>query len=160
MNFTRFKETLYLRGFGLTQVFLIFVTRPSVVELEDDHCVIKIPLNRITRNHLGSMYFGSLCIGADVAGGIIAMRGIEKKGAKVSLVFKDFKANFLKRPEGDVHFTCRDGEAIQALVEKTVQSGVRENMTVRITATVPSESGDEPVAEFELTLSLKKKSVS
>jgi len=150
------KETMFTLGFGFWKIPLIFFCRPTVEELTDRRCVVRIPLSRRTKNHLGSMYFGALAIGADLAGGMAAMRYIEQQKAPVSLVFKDFKAEFLKRPEGDVHFICEDGEAISALVKKAMESGERENLSVRITAKVPTQS-DEPVAVMDLTLSLKRK---
>ncbi len=154
------KETLYLLGFGWWQIPLIFFCRPTVEELTEKRCVVRIPLRGRTKNHLGSMYFGALAIGADLAGGLAAMQLIRDEKADVSLVFKDFKADFLKRPEADVHFVCEDGDAIRALVQRAVATGERENMTVRITAKVPSKLGDEPVAIMDLTLSLKRKSKS
>jgi acyl-coenzyme A thioesterase PaaI-like protein len=151
-----FRNTGFLLGFGLTQVPLIFLVSPRVVSLTSERVEIRIPLNRLTRNHLKSMYFGTLCIGADVAGGLLAARLIRESGAPVSLVFKDLKAEFLKRAEGGpVHFVCDDGQAIQDLVRRTLESGQRENLTVRVTASVPRVSS-EPVARFELTLSLKR----
>lgn len=153
----RLRETFYLKLFGFFKVPLLFYTSPTVVEISDERCVIKIPLTRRTRNHLNSMYFGALAVGADCAGGLMAMRFIHQQGNHVSLVFKDFEAKFLKRPEGDVHFTCEDGKAIGELVQKVSQSGEREHMSVRVTATVPSILGSEPVAQFLLTLSLKRK---
>ena len=104
------------------------------------------------------MYFGALSVGADVAGGVLAMHLIQKSGRNISLVFKDFKADFLKRPEGNTHFTCNDGLAVKHLIEEAAKTGERVNMPLKITATVPELSGDEPVAEFVLTLSLKDKS--
>jgi hypothetical protein len=80
----------------------------------------------------------------------------EGKG-RVALVFKDFHAEFLKRAEGDVHFTCTQGAEIRALVARTIASGERESLPVQVIATVPKKLGDEPVAKFVLTLSLKKK---
>jgi acyl-coenzyme A thioesterase PaaI-like protein len=151
------RNTAYLRAFGLFKVPLIFFTRPTVVELGDRRAIVRIPFLRRNRNHLGSMYFGVLCTGADCAGGIMAMRAIERSGKDVSLIFKDFKAEFLKRAEGDVHFTCEDGEAVSAFVDKVVASGERMNMPVHVVATVPSRMGTEPVARFELTLSLKRR---
>ena len=102
------------------------------------------------------MYFGALSVGADVTGGFLAMKFIQKSKSKISLIFKDFHAEFLKRAEGDVHFNCEDGLAIQKLVEITEQTGKRQNLPLNITATVPTIS-NEPVAKFILTLSLKKK---
>lgn len=152
------RDTFYLRAFGFLKVPLIFFTSPSVETLTPEKCVVKIPLSRRTKNHLNSLYFGVLAVGADCAGGLIAMKLIQEEGDQVSLVFKDFQAQFLKRADGDTHFTCEDGDAIRALVKKALESGERENMPVRVVATVPTKYGQEPVAEFTLTLSLKRKS--
>ena len=40
-------------------------------------------------------------------------------------------------------------------VEKAVATGERHHDTVTVTARCPDRSGDEPVAEFELTISFK-----
>lgn len=153
----RIKATWFLRSFGFWKVPLIFYCRPSVVEFSSETVIVKIPFKRRNRNHLKSMYFGTLAVGADVAGGMLAMNLIRKSGRKISLVFKDFKAEFLMRPEGDTYFTCNDGQAVKNLIDETIRTGERVNMPLKITATVPEISGDEPVAEFILTLSLKDK---
>lgn len=152
-----FRETLFLKAWAFAKVPMIWLTGASVMEATDRRCVIRIPFRRRNRNHLRSIYFGVLCMGADVAGGFLAMRQIHAGGGGVSLVFKDVRAEFLKRAEGDVLFTCTDGEAIGELVRKARASGERENMPVVVVATVPSKLGDEPVARFELTLSLKRR---
>ena len=141
----------------MPQVQLIFYCRPKVVSISDSKLEIKIKLNRRTKNHLNSMYFGVLAVGADVTGGFLAMRYIQASTSKIALIFKDFKAEFLKRAEGDVHFVCEDGIAIQNLVRAAEETGERQNLPVQIIATVPKIS-DEPVAKFILTLSIKKKS--
>ena len=143
--------------FGLTQVPMIFYCRPKVVSISDRKLEIKIKLNRRTKNHLNSMYFGVLSVGADVTSGFLAMKLIQASKSKINLIFKDFHADFLKRAEGDVHFICEDGIAIQNLVRKAEETGERQNLPVEIVATVPKIS-DEPVAKFVLTLSIKKKS--
>ena len=142
--------------FGLMRIPLIFFCRPKVVYISDTKLEVKIKLNRRTKNHLNSMYFGVLSVGADVTGGFLAMKLIRNNQSRISLIFKDFHADFLKRAEGDVHFICEDGLAIKNLVEVVEQTGERQNLPLHITATVPSIS-NETVAEFILTLSLKKK---
>ncbi len=158
----RVKNTFILRAFGFLQVPLLFSVDPEVVEISNERCVVRIPLKRRTKNHLNSMYFGALSIGADCAGGLMAMRFIRgqdnPKKESISLIFKDFHADFLKRAEGDVFFTCEDGLAIRELVKKALGTGERQNLPVQVVATVPSQLGNEPVARFTLTLSLKKKS--
>lgn len=154
---TEARETARVWLFGLTKVPMLFWLRPKVVELSDQRCVVMLPLNRKTKNHLNSMYFGALAAGADCAGGLMAMMLIDQSGKKIALSFKDFKADFLKRAEGDTYFTCEQGDEIKAFVERVIESGERENLPVKITATCPSKLGNEPVVEFELTLSLKRK---
>jgi len=150
------KANLYLTFFGITKIPLLWFCRPKIINFNPDLVEIKIPLRRRTKNHLNSMYFGALSVGADITGGFLAMMCIQESNKKVALIFKDFKADFLKRAEGDVHFKCYQGSEISKLVEKTIESGQRENMIVNIEAIAPSISNDV-VAQFQLTLSLKEK---
>lgn len=155
----KLKETLALRTFGLFKIPLLFYVGPSILKLSDKACEVKIPLSYRTKNHLGCMYFGVLAAGADCAGGLMGMQAIKKSGKKVDLLFKDFKAEFLRRAEGDVHFKCLDGALIKKQVADTIRSGKRVNRTMKIVATTPKVSGNEPVALFELTLSVKSREV-
>lgn len=125
MSFDLWKRTLGLRLTGLLKIPLLASVRPSVVEWGGDRCVIRVPLRRWTRNHVGSMYFGALAIGADCAGGIMAVELIRAKKAKVSLIFKSFQAEFLKRPESDVYFICEAGARIRDLVDRTLLTDQR-----------------------------------
>ena len=142
--------------FGLTRIPLIFFCRPRVIKITKTSLEVKIKLNRRTRNHLSSMYFGVLSVGADVTGGFLAMDYIRASKSKIVLIFKDFHADFLKRAEGDVHFICSEGTAMRALIQKAELTGERESMPIHIIAWVPSISSD-PVAKFILTLSIRKK---
>lgn len=150
------RENIALRWFGLSKIPLLHYVGVSIIELSPERMVARIPLRRRTRNHLNSMYFGALCIGADVAPGAYAMFLIRQQHTPISLVFKDFQAEFLKRPEGDVHFICSQGKEIAELVAQAATSEERVERQVEVLATVPSLS-DEPVARFRLTLSLKKR---
>jgi acyl-coenzyme A thioesterase PaaI-like protein len=154
---TRLRETLFVRAFALAKIPLMFFARPIVEELTDERAVVRLRLGRRTKNHVGSMYFGALAIGADLAGGLIPMRLTRARGAKVQILFKDFKADFLARAEGDVLFTCEDGALVLEAVEKTLATGERVNTPVQVVATVPDKRGDDPVARFTLTLSLKRR---
>ena len=148
------KLTWMIRLFGLTQVAMIAYCKPSVILLNESTLEIKIPLNRRTRNHIKSMYFGALSVGADITGGFLALPPIQKSKRKIVLVFKDFNAKFLKRAESDVHFICKDGKAVKDLVDLAIKTQERQNYKLNIIATTPKIS-DDIVAEFELTLSLK-----
>ena len=151
------KANFYLNWFGFFKVPLIWLCRPKILTLDSERVEIKIPLKRKTKNHLNSMYFGVLAVGADVAGGFMAMSKAQERGKQVSLAFKAVEGQFLKRPEEDVHFICTDGKLIDEMLDETFRTGERVNQAVKITAICPSLHGEEPMAEFFLTLSLKKK---
>lgn len=154
---SKLKHTSYVRYFGFTKVPMIFWLRPIVEELNDKKCVVKIPLTRRSKNHLNSMYFAAIAAGGDIACGIHAMYLIHKSKEKISFVFKDFHAEFLKRPEDDAIFVCEEGEAISKLVKEVENSDDRKNLTVRVNVYCPKKCGDEVMAKLQLTLSLKKK---
>lgn len=136
---------------------MIGYVRPKLVHVDDERVEVMIPLTRRTKNHLGSMYFGALSVGADVAGGFLAMRRIQQAPRPVSFVFQDVRGEFLRRPTGNVHFQCEDGKAVQRIVEQTLLDGARHATTVSVVCTVPKES-TAPVARFQLTLSVKARS--
>lgn len=150
--------TTMVRLWSLQNVFLLWLIRPKIVELSADRCLVRVPLNwRTRRKDIRAMYLGTLCMGADVAAGLIAFQLVREKGVKVSFIFKDIKGEFLKRAEGDVLFTNNDGPLIQELIRRALETGERQEATVHVTATVPEKLADEPVAKFELTLSVKRK---
>ena len=148
------KDTALLQLFSFTKIPLLFALRPKVLHMDDQRCQLMIPLTKMSKNHLGAMYFAALAAGADTAGGVAAMREIQKSGKNVALVFADFHAEFLQRAEADVVFTCDEVEQVRNLVFKTIESKQRENFTFSVIAHCPSLSED-PVARFKLTLSLK-----
>jgi hypothetical protein len=148
------KETALVRLLGL-RIPLLLVIRPRVIELDEDGCAVLVPLTFMTKNHLiGAMYFGALCAGADLAGGLPAAR-LMLRHRRMKLVFADLRAEFLKRADGDVLFRNRDGRRIAAAVREAVETGERVTVPVEVMATVPRRYGDEPVARFALTVSVK-----
>ena len=151
----KFKTNLFIKYFGFTKVPLIFYCKPKVVDISSDSVTLKIPLLRRNRNHVGSMYIGALAIGADLSSAILALNLVSKSKYKIIPIFKDLKADFLKRAEGDVHFVCNEGEKIKKMIDKVLKDKIRVNELINVVAYVPSKLADEPVAKFSLTLSIK-----
>ena len=82
---------------GFFKIPLLHYVRPRLIEINDEKVVLKVRLRRRTKNHLNSMYFGALAVGADVAGGIQVFYFAEKHNKKVSFAFKGMNAQFLKK---------------------------------------------------------------
>ena len=153
MNY--FFESMKLRMITWWQIPVICYCRPQIIHLDDEYCKLRIPLNWRTRNHVQSMYIGVFTVGADLTGGLLTLRSIQKRKQKVVLIFKDFNANFFKRAEKDVIFICRDGVEIDHAVQQAVDKGERINLPINITAMLSQDTENDPVANFRLTLSIK-----
>jgi hypothetical protein len=167
----RLAETLLLRLIGIGRIPFLLALRPRVLHFDEERCAVLAPLSYLTRNHVGSMYFGALVTGADCAGGLHAAKAIfgslgswgswrsPLRGGHRDVVpiFKTLHAEFHKLADGDVLFECRDGLAVRDAVERADRTGERVTLPVTVRATVPDRHGDEPVATFALELSLRKK---
>ena len=133
---------------------MIGYVRPKLLLLNDTDVELKIKLRRRSRNHLNSMYFGALAIGADVAAGIHTFYFAEKMNKRVSFAFKGIKGDFLKRAESDVIFKCNQGELIREAIEKSAREQVRVNENVLVEA---FDDTNEIVATFEMLVSVRVK---
>lgn len=156
-NKTLWRKTLLLWMFSLVKLPLVFWLKPRIMEVSNQKTITMMKYRHKTKNHVGSMYFGVLCVGAELAPGIMTMHLFEQQKEKFTFLFKDFHAEFFKRCEGDVYFTCDQGEAIQEMIVKARETKLRQNRVFDVIATVPSQFGAEVVGKFQLTLSLKMK---
>lgn len=139
---------------GFFKIPIIGFVRPKLLVLDDRESHVRIKIRRRTKNHLNSMYFGALAVGADVAAGLHAFYFAESMGYKVSFAFKGFSGEFIKRAESDVIFKITQGELVQSAIEKSAQSGERVNQEIDVIATNVS---NEEVATFKMVVSVKVK---
>lgn len=151
--FNRFK--FFLWYFGHFKVAMIGYLKPQLIALTDHEIVICLPLNRRSRNHLHSMYFGALAVGADIAGGLHGFYHAQQAQCKISLAFKSFQADFIKRPESAVYFVSTMGNEIQSMIQKSKQSGERLNKLIPVNAYTNYPAQPEQIAQFTLELSIK-----
>jgi acyl-coenzyme A thioesterase PaaI-like protein len=143
-----------LRLMGWFKIPMIAYVCPRLISIDDETVEVKIRLRRRTRNHLNSMYFGALSVGADIAAGIYAFYFAEQMKSKVSFAFKSMQADFLKRAESDIIFVCSEGMLIREALEKSKSTGERINQPVNVLA---KDKNNEVVATFVMTVSVKVK---
>lgn len=153
--------TAQLYTLAATKIPMILWLTPRLLAISSHEARIRIPLNYRSKNHLGSLYFGALCVGADLAGGLLAFRLIaqQKKhsGVAMNLVFKNFSCDFLKRPDFDTVFICSDGAKIQKCIDRCLAIGGRHECLIKVSA-YTEDNLQLPVADFQLTLSIKPQS--
>jgi len=151
------KANLKFKLVGLFKIRMLGFVNAKLVEYTKGKLGNEEAKIILKNNHLGSVYFGALAVGADVTGAWIAFDYLDRTKKKVSIVFKDLQAEFYKRADGDVHFTCLDGPEVLAAFNETIEDGERKNVELQVVATVPSKYETEPVASFKMTLSMRYK---
>lgn len=143
-----------LRLLGWFKIPMLAYVNPRLHLLDDEKSIVVIRLRRRTRNHLKSMYFGALAIGADVAAGIHVYYFYEKEGVKPSFAFRSMQAEFLRRATSSVMFSTNEGAIVEETVKRAIATGERQHAPIRVTAT--DENG-EVVATFKMEISVKIK---
>lgn len=157
MSWETAKLTALVNGISLLKLPLLAFTAPKVVALTDRQSVVRVRLGWRTRNHLNVMYFGALAMGAELSIALKAVEQIQKSGRRIDFLFKDFKAEFLKRADGHVHFVCDDAHGVADLIRRAKETPDRLEAKFKGHAIVPAK-GDAPVMTYELTLSVKNRS--
>lgn len=145
------KETIKIWIFGILKIPMVAWLRPDVMELDDGHSMIKMPLRRRTKNHVGSMYFGAMVVGAELTPGIVAIRLFHQRNLKPSFLFSQFSAKFLKRADDDVYFIFEEGQKIADAIDQAIKTKERQSVDL----TMKGICREEVIANFTITISLK-----
>lgn len=152
VSLKKMRRLLWLMG--CFKIPLISYVKPKLLQLDDEQIKVKIRLRRRTKNHLNSMYFGSLAVGADVAAGLHAFYYAELAGEKISFAFKSVSAEFLKRATTDVVFVSNDGLVVKQVFTEALETKERVNQKINVDVI---DDNQEIVAKFALEISVKVK---
>lgn len=148
------KLNRFIRSLSLVKVPLLGICSPKVLEMNEKRARIKLPFRFLTKNHLGSMYFGALAMGAELSIALRLLHRMQRDKVPVSFIFKDFSCEFLKRAESDVHFVTEQVDAIDALIDLAASTNDRQNGTFEGYAV--SEKTGEKLMTYKLTISMKR----
>lgn len=97
------KLEFYIKASSFLRVPLLFFCNPKVISLNPS-AKVKLPLNWFTKNHYRTMYFGALCMGAELSVALPLLNEMFVNKRKVNFIFKDFQSDFLKRADTNVIF--------------------------------------------------------
>lgn len=159
MDIKNLKLTAFVNLYGLIKIPLVLFVNPRVIENSEKKFVMKIPLTYRTKNHLNSMYFGAMGIGAELSVAAPAVIAITESKQKIDFVFKEYSAKYLKRAEGDVHFVCDEAAAVTQLIEEAKSNPERIERKFTGYAVVPKVNETDPVMTYEITLSVRNRSL-
>lgn len=146
----------FIRTLSLFKVPLLGLCRPQVIECSETRAIVELPHEFLTKNHLGSMYFGALAMGAELSIALKLLARMRDEKLPISFIFKDFKCEFHKRAEENVRFITQEAHLVSALIDRALSSGQRENGTFQGKA-YGVKNPDEPLMSYSLTISVKRR---
>lgn len=115
-------------------------------------CEVTIPFTWRTQNPFKSIYFAAMAGAAELSTGALCQLGMSGKG-KFSMLVVDFRAEYYKKANQKITFTCDQGLELVALVE-ALAIGDSNQLTMVSTGLSPE---GEKVARFYVTWSFKRK---
>ena len=151
------RSPLRFRLYLLTRIPSAFFSGLRISQIDENKSVVTVPCKWFTRNPFRSTYFACLSMAAEMSTGILAMAQVYKSNPGVSMLVVGMEANFTKKAVGVTAFTCNDGAAIRATVERAKNTG--EAQLVKAHAVGTNLQG-ETVAEFFITWSFKVRTLS
>ncbi|MFN7096333.1 MAG: YiiD C-terminal domain-containing protein [Gammaproteobacteria bacterium] len=134
---------------------MIAYSELSIAKIDQEQCIVKMPFIDKNKNHVQSMYLGSLTIGAEVSAGILTFNMIKMMGINSTVVFKESKATFLRLAHQDVYFICSEVQKIKESLQQAQETKQRVNFNLPVIAVEDLNKLDEQVAVFEFTTSVK-----
>ena len=138
--------------FTLLKVPAVAIAGIRIKRLSAATCTASVPFKFLNKNPFKSMYFAVQAMAAEISTAIPAMLAIEKHDLSFAMLVIDVKAEFFKKGISKVTFTCSDGLAFAAALEKCVNTS--EPITV-VAKTVGTMADGTIVSEFHFTWSFK-----
>lgn len=140
--------------------FAMLMKLPSAVfwglrikELNAEKCVVTIPYSWRTQNPFNSIYFAAMAGAGELSTGALCQLAISGLG-KYAMLVVDFRAEYFKKANQKITFTCEQGNELFNLLE-SLQPKDTGKMTMISSGKNPQ---GEEVARFYVTWSFKRKS--
>lgn len=127
--------------------------RLKIKALDTHQCQVTIPFFWRSQNPFRSIYFAALAGAAELSTGALCQLALAGKGA-FSMLVVDFRAQYSKKANTKITFTCDQGSELFQLIDK-LEPGQSEQLTM---ISIGTNTAGEEVARFFVTWSFKRKS--
>lgn len=143
------------RFYTLSNVPAGWIAGMRLHDLSTDRAVSSLPFKWLNKNPFKSIYFAVQSMAAELSTASIALLAITDRHPGVATIIVDMKAEFPKKATGKTTFTCDEGQQIFATVQKAIDTGEPQTVTVKTTGTMDDGS---IVSVFHFTWSFKQRS--
>ena len=150
----KISNPFFQKIFLFTKLPSAFFSGVKAVYINEKNCEVTVPYKWFSQNPFGSTYFACLAMAAEMSTGLFAFGHCYKRTPQVSMLVSNMQGTYHKKAKGKTFFTCADGEAIAAIIDKTITTGESQTITAKSTG---KNAAGELVAEFEFTWSFKAK---
>lgn len=127
--------------------------RLKIKQLDPEKCEVTIPFFWRSQNPFRSIYFAALAGAAELSTGALCQLALAGKGP-FSMLVVDFRAQYSKKANTKITFTCNQGEELFQLIDR-LRPGQSEQLTM---VSIGINTSGEEVARFLVTWSFKRKS--
>jgi hypothetical protein len=123
--------------------------------LSTQKSITSVKFRWINQNPFGSMFWAVQGMAAELATGALVMKKIRESGKNISMLIASNNATFSKKAKGRIVFTCKDGEKLDSVIDKVLNS--KDGQLIMMNAIGFNDEGVEVSSfNFEWTLKLKK----
>ena len=151
MKFTSRKLNYFL-ALKLPSAFLMGVRTKFI---DDSKCIVVVKHRWINQNPFNSMFWAVQGMAAELTTGMLLMQEIQISKRKVSMLVLNNKANFSKKAQGRITFSCNSADLITSAIKKLLETD--KPQTLWLTSIGMDENNDlVSTFEFEWTLLIKK----
>ena len=150
----RMLSPFFFKLFLLFKLPMAFLAGLKLKELSTDSSLVTMKYKYLNKNPFGSIYFACLSMAGELASGILAASIIYDSKPKVSMLVVNLEVSFVKKAIGVINFQCKDGLAMQSVIDSAINSGEGEIFNALTTAI---DSQGDVVAEFIISWSFKAK---
>ena len=149
-----FLSPLKQKLFYLKSLPMGLISGIKLIRLDEDKSVTEVPYRWRNKNPFSSMYFAVQSMAAELstaAPALLALKGID---ADIAFIIVDLKAEFVKKAQSKVTFTCMDYENLF----KGISTLNKANETVTVvTKTIGRDVDNNEVAVFYFSWSFKRR---
>ncbi len=154
-NLEQTNNGLLFKFFTFNKLPLGLLSGMKIKEFNRHRCVATIPYGWMTRNPFKSTFWAAQGMAAELSTGVLALLATAGHQPSVAVILVGCSARFHKKAVGLTYFTCEEGDALFAAVQKARDTGESVEQTVQAIGT---DKDGNPIATFEFTWSFKQRS--
>jgi len=127
----------------------------KLIQLDEAVSVSEVPMRWGNKNPFNSMYFAVQSMAAELSTAAPVLMALKGSDADIALIIVDLKAEFVKKAQSKITFSCVDFDKITNAVAQLKCAGDIAMVTARTTG---RDVDDNEVANFYFTWSFKRRS--